>query len=303
MQPTKVNYLNTIRDHFAEITYTNSTLITYGWDHNVVNLDDSLVFRFPKRKKQVPRFKAEVKLLEHLAPQMPVPVPEYVYTPDDLSFGGYNLLSGTEMLPEIFNDLEENKRKAIAKQIGAFLSVLHSTPINLTKEAGFQEESGGYWWSQHHKRETLEKLKEKVFPKLSREDVEWVEHQFQEYLALSFSFDLTVIHSDLTADHILIDPVQGGVTGIIDFGDIEFSDPAIDFSGLWAYGNDFPEQTLSHYTGKVSNNFLERSKFPELVRYAEYMLKLEQGEKLPVSVSFEEFHESLTKVMASGLTL
>ncbi|MDO8425502.1 MAG: phosphotransferase, partial [bacterium] len=56
--------------------------------------------------------------------------------------------------------------------------------------------------------------------------------------------------SDLTSDHILFDKNSKKVSGIIDFGGIEISDPAVDFSKLWEYSEKLVDKVLSGYHSK-----------------------------------------------------
>jgi aminoglycoside 2''-phosphotransferase len=295
------HYIGLIKKYFPKIPLVSPKLITKGWDNDVVILDDKFVFRFPKREKYFDRFKAEIKLLRYLSPKMPVPVPDYQYTPGDLSFGGYKIIPGVEMTPEVFNTFTDSQKKRIAEQLGKFLSVMHDTSVEKAKEFGFEEEDEGYWWSRNHTEQTLQGLREKVFPKLTKEEIDWVEQQFDQYSSLSFDFEITVIHSDLVGDHIFVDPEKGMVTGIIDFADTEFSDPALDFAGMWHYGEQFPQQVLNNYEHKTDSDFLKRSKFPILVHMVGNMLEIENGNKLPVT--FEESRKKLNECMASGLSL
>lgn len=295
------HYEKLIKQNFPEVPFDNSKLITKGWDNDVVILDSKFVFRFPKREKYFDRFKAEVRLLRYLAPKMSIPVPDYQYTPEDLSFGGYRMIPGVEMTPEVFDKFTDSQKKVIAEQLGKFLSVMHATPVEKAKEFGFEEEEEGYWWSRSHTEQTLQGLREKVFTKLNKEEIVWIEHQFSQYLSLSFDFEITVIHSDLVGDHIFVDPDKGTVTGIIDFADTEFSDPALDFAGMWHYGEQFPKQVLDNYAHRVDSDFLKRSKFPILVHMVGNMLEIENGNNLPVT--FEESRKKLNECMNSGLSL
>lgn len=294
-------YLGRIRQAFPDLAFTTSRLIEKGWDHDVVVLDERVVFRFPKQDPYHTRFKAEVALLDYLRPRLPLPVPHYVYRVPDTAFGGYDMLPGTELVPEIFPRLNADEREHLARQLGGFLSALHATPLPIAKQAGFEQEDGGYWWSRENTERTWRGLKSKIFSKLDRDEVAWIEHQFERYLSLSMDFEITVIQSDFTSDHILVDRDGHTVTGIIDFGDIEFADPALDFAGLWEYGPGFPEMVLAHYTGPAGKDFLERSKFPRLVHMVGNMLEIEEG--LHANVSYATCRKQLREVMRSGLTL
>ena len=78
-------------------------------------------------------------------------------------------------------------------------------------------------------------------------------------------------------------------------------DSALDFAGLWDYGNWLPEKTLASYTGRVNKDFLQRSKITRLLGMIGNMLDVINGEDLPVT--FEQSKEELRKTMESGLTL
>lgn len=294
-------YLARIRAQFPALTFASSRLITTGWDNDVVILDEALAFRFPKRDDYGAKFKAEVRLLEYLAPRSPLPVPEYTYLADGLEFGGYLMLRGAEMRSSLFSELAPSQRLGIAAQLGEFLSVMHATPIELARDFGFVDEPEGYRWNPARTASIFDDVRNLVLPRLSTEESNWIEHQFNRYLSLGFDAGIRVIHSDFVGDHIFVDPGAGRVSGVIDFADVAFADPAIDFSGLWDIGEAFVQQVLAHYHGLVDDDFLERAKFPALVHMVANMLEIAQGQAIPVS--FDSCRASLAQVMVSGLSL
>jgi aminoglycoside 2''-phosphotransferase len=292
-------YIDLVREKFPDMSFTNTTFITKGWDNDVLLLDDTYVFRFPKREKSKQRFAAEVKLLEHLQSETPLPIPEYKYLSDEPPFGGYKIIEGQEMTPSLFNELDASSQEKIAKQLGDFLSFLHSTPIEVAKTVGFQEEPGGYWWSRERTAERYERLQTLVFPNLTEEEVAWARHQFETYLALDFNFELTITHSDIKGDHIFF--ADNKVTGIIDFAEVEIGDPALDFTGLWDYGEEFLLKVLDHYGCDTKDAFLKRSKLPRLVRNLGNMLKITEGRTLPVT--YEDCYKRQQNIIALGISL
>ncbi len=54
-----------------------------------------------------------------------------------------------------------------------------------------------------------------------------------------------LLHADLGGEHLLIDPDTSRVTGIIDWTDMEWGDPARDFSGLARWRPDLLDAALS----------------------------------------------------------
>lgn len=57
------------------------------------------------------------------------------------------------------------------------------------------------------------------------------------------------MHNDISPDHVLVDPSDGALVGLIDFADAMCGDPVLDLAGLvgWA-GFGFCEQVLDAYT-------------------------------------------------------
>ena len=99
---TKRRYLNLIAEYFPDVAHGKVRFIRHGWDNDVLILDERLVFRFPKRSKYFRRFKAETRFLRHMRGKFSVAVPDYVYLPDDLGFGGYPIIRGRPMRRSLF---------------------------------------------------------------------------------------------------------------------------------------------------------------------------------------------------------
>lgn len=69
---------------------------------------------------------------------------------------------------------------------------------------------------------------------------------------------LVFCHNDLGGEHVLIDPVSGLPSGVIDWSDARLTDPAVDFALLWFdLGADVVTAALEAY-GAVADDFVER---------------------------------------------
>ena len=292
-------YIDLITKKFPAVSFTNTTLITKGWDNDVVLLDNNYVFRFPKRENSKNRFPAEVKLLKYLATDSPLPIPAYNLISTEPAFGGYTIIDGKEMEPGLVKELDRNTQELIAKQLGDFLAFLHSTPLTVAHDAGFQEEPNGYWWGEKRTSERYERLQKLVFPNLTQKEVIWTTHQFETYLDLDFSFKRTVTHSDIKSDHIFFK--DNKISGIIDFAEVEIGDPALDFAGIWSYGEEFLIKVLNYYNHTKTDDYLQRSQFPNLVRNLGNMLKIAEGRTLPQT--YETFYKKQRNIIDSGASI
>ena len=88
----KNKLIQEIKEHFPKLKFKESKLITCGFDHVVLMLDDKYIFRFPKDKYYKKKIKIEMNLLNVLKSKTKVAVPDYQFVPKDKSFGGYKLI-------------------------------------------------------------------------------------------------------------------------------------------------------------------------------------------------------------------
>src|SRR5438128_4318930 len=99
-----------------------------GWDNTVCLVNNSLVFRFPRRRIAVPLIETEVRLLPWLSEQVPLAIPNpcYVGSPSTdypCMFAGYSLIPGHSMTAAKVTD---DARQAMARPLAQFLAALHS---------------------------------------------------------------------------------------------------------------------------------------------------------------------------------
>src|SRR5690242_18459196 len=110
---------------FPDLHVENCTFLAEGWDSSAWAINDTLVFRFPKRAEVAGWLGKEIGLLPALAPALPVAVPRFMYiaqsgAPTDpaLPFAGYPALRGDflDMRPELLA-----AGSPLLGQLGAFL--------------------------------------------------------------------------------------------------------------------------------------------------------------------------------------
>ena len=176
-------------------------------------VDERLVFRFPKSAEAQERFARELRLLQRLKGRVGIGVPDYAYRVADDSFGGYRMLPGVELRPELFAALSEQSQDRVARQIAACLSALHATPLATATELGYPHEPDGYDWSPADVRAWQARLEKFLFPKISADERRWIARQIENYLSLGFDFSLVLAHGDVTQDHLLWDAAAGELGG------------------------------------------------------------------------------------------
>ncbi len=218
--------LELIQQQFPELDARTIRFLGAGWDNTVFLIDEKLVFRFPRREIALPLLEAEWSLLPKLAPRLPLPIPFPKWRGSPTSvfpwpFIGHPMLPGTTACRAHLSDKE---RSALAKPIAQFLAALHATPHSLISDCPIPTDN----LSRIDARKILSKI-EPCLEELSSLKL------FQKKLSLpsADTFRLptatAVVHGDFYVRHLLLDE-KHHLTGIIDWGDLHFGDPAIDLA-------------------------------------------------------------------------
>jgi len=244
-------YLSRIKETFPQLFWQDAKLISSWWTNDVIILDNSLVFRFPKEDFAIKNFQNEVKLLNSIAPYISANIPKYSHIASD--FWGYNIIKWKRIRK---SDICNNYYN-IASFLGKFLSELHSIDINNIS------------WIELdlHKHYTL-----------NMDYVNYIQKQFYE-IKNQIDYDLyiaaisfiekshpinikhkTLTHFDLQLTNILFSQEKWMITGIIDFSEAVIYDPAIDFRYFLEYGDFFIKKVLENYKFN-DDSLLERTKF------------------------------------------
>lgn len=73
------DYEKRIREVYPELTVIHSKMNEIGQNNDVLIINDSLVFRFPKYREGIRKLKKETSVLEGIEGNIPLPVPYPIY--------------------------------------------------------------------------------------------------------------------------------------------------------------------------------------------------------------------------------
>lgn len=232
-----------------------------GDDFLVLLVNGSLVFRFPRRRDAEERLALEARLLPLIAPRLPTHVPEYVFRWDGGAefphrFVGYARIPGEPLDP---CRLGEEPRARCAKAVAGFLTALHRIPTG--EVAGALGEPGDSEPWREWYRERLDEVATHIEPRTDAALGRALRGEFEEFLATtSRSIAPALVHRDLGAEHLLVDPPTGRLEGVIDWADATLGDAAFDFTGLLDHPR-FLDEVLAAYQGPVDRHFRDRLGF------------------------------------------
>lgn len=230
---------------FPTLRVATCRYLSEGWDSSAWEVNDSLVFRFPKRAEVADWLRREIALLPSLAAALPVPIPHFTHiaiagAPNDpaLPFVGYPKLAGRflDQSPELLHPASP-----LLPHLAAFLRALHAFPLDRAVACGV---TPGSWvaWRDHWHAFAARAMRDDD-PALDPPTRAWVAATRDAFLAELARAErpVALLHHDLALEHILVDPPGERITGVIDWGDVWIGDPALDFA---AFAHDCDPATL-----------------------------------------------------------
>jgi aminoglycoside 2''-phosphotransferase len=244
-----------VRDQFPDIDVSAVGRIGEGWDNEVYAIGE-WIFRFPRHAEVVPWLEREIELMSIVERALSGLVPHFEKfgTRSErfpYPFVGYRRLQGLAV-----DDANGTDVEPLAVDIADAFSRLHSIDTGGVPPtpAGWENETWEDWRS--YDEEDIDDILE-ILPETLVPDAE----PFLRGKVPPPPFDgpRRFVHNDICADHVLVDPRTGNLTGLLDFGDAMVGDSAGDFVGLITIGGyAFIDRTLGHYRLPIDETFRER---------------------------------------------
>lgn len=251
-------YEDRIRELFPELNIESISINREGLLNDAVVVNHELVFRFAKTGFGFKDPLAEAKVLHFLRKYITLKIPEPFYESAELL--AYRFIPGETLRRDLLLKLAEPDQQAIADQLAQFFKELHGIPPadasdhEMPMADALMKYDG---WVNVFRR-----IQEKVFPLLLPHVRDWATEHFETHLAdkRNFEYPLRMIDSDIPAYHVLFDPQQKRLSGIIDFGCAGLGDPAIDLGVIiYNYGESFLDRFYRVYP--EAKDYVKRARF------------------------------------------
>jgi aminoglycoside phosphotransferase (APT) family kinase protein len=243
-----------VRAAVPELDVNDAVALEGGWDSFVLEVDGEWIFRFPRRAEVEETLWVEIALLPALGPALPAAVPRFVHVVDEPAlFVGYRKIGGAPLTPD-------RETAQGAGDLGRFLGALHSFPVAAARRAGVSGGDAADWRGKQQR--LVAELEPEVAPLLPSHDRAVAHRTFADFLDDDANFDFAPapIHYDVGPTHLLVAD-DGGLEGVIDWGDAAVGDPAADLAWpLHGAGDDFARAVFDAYPG-ASEPLRERALF------------------------------------------
>jgi len=224
-----------------------------GWDNYVVKVDNKYIFRFSRDGGAYRVIKMEFDVLSKLKLKLPknIKVPDFIYynLDSDYPFVGYEMIQGKFLSKELFYEMEGEKKEQFLENMAEFINILHSLDVK-SCELDIIDPVENY-------KMRYKEFKDKAYKYFNEEIRNKTDLLFESYFNNKnmYKYIPTVIHGDLSTDHIII--TDDGI-GIIDFGDTRIYDGAYDFQWAYLLGKDIFEKILKKYNKQIDDYFIDR---------------------------------------------
>ncbi len=246
-------YQASIAQQFAQLDLSGFRPLGEGGVFRVFETDSGLVWRCLKRPVGEAGLDLEIRLLSELSSAVSLPIPQYEYVSDRTispRFVGYRKIEGVPFTRERLAGCQSDRPW---RQLARFLTDLHRFPLERARTFGVPSSTPDerrVQWTQWSGR-----VRQHVYPLLNERQRIWAEHTLSDLLSDDAMFDYTpsFCHGDLWAEHILFDPAQEKLTGVIDFESACLGDPAGDWTAVWLdHGEGVIETLLADYAGPAN---------------------------------------------------
>jgi len=122
---------------FPEHESASFRLLTQGWDSVAVDVDDRLIFKFPRHEEARRRLVVEASVLDIVRPAVSLPVPRLtLHGTPAAPFSRHGKIAGEHLLTAEYERLPERDRQRLACDLALFYAELHRLPTDDMASAG-----------------------------------------------------------------------------------------------------------------------------------------------------------------------
>ncbi|MFZ5672675.1 MAG: phosphotransferase family protein [Pseudomonadota bacterium] len=132
-------YRNTIVHAFPELAGAHFRPLTMGFHSLALDVDDRLIFKFPKGPEAERALRREARILAAVRPHLSMPVPDLVLIEEPMLFSRHTKIKGEHLLAEHYGKLPSDARERLAEALARFYAELHALDPHMMCEAGVTE--------------------------------------------------------------------------------------------------------------------------------------------------------------------
>jgi aminoglycoside 2''-phosphotransferase len=268
-----------------------------GWTNLMLEADGRWMFRLPRWPQSAQKIGFEVRLLEYLSQRLSVNVPDPVLVgtlrkPEGWPFVAYRKLPGRPLGD--LGALDRADRARLSKFLLRLFTELAGLPRAPLNRIGVRPGNKPAWSTRF---EALRRRYEKTGPgNLSAGLRREISRRFDEFegLLCRSRYRPVLLHGDLWPSHILWNSASHRPTGVIDWEDSRFGDPAFDLTALDGIGTNFMDELVAARKRPDDKLFDERLRFyRRIIPLPGLLFGIETGRKALVHAHLRQLQASL----------
>lgn len=121
--------LSALRDiitaRFPALENASFHLLSEGWDSVAVDVDDRIIFKFPRHERGEAALRREVNILGLVGASVDMPVPALALFETPLVFSRHDKIAGDHLVTPQYEALDDAARQALGAAMGHFYAQLH----------------------------------------------------------------------------------------------------------------------------------------------------------------------------------
>lgn len=225
-----------LHEQFSSLNIEDIKYMSEGWDNIIFLVNKNIIFRVPRRKAAIRLMERENILLNNLPsfPNIQTPVLKYQIRPTIMHpYPGqcYEMIKGCSGYQASLSEQDRSENIII---LANFLKQLHSIDENQAREMGAISQGFG---SRANIDETIKVFKERVDEILTRKIIDinmvYLRDEINIVQEMVLPEDNCFVHGDLDCRHLIFNKKK--LTGIIDWGDTDITNRAIDLAIVWTF--------------------------------------------------------------------
>lgn len=221
-------------------------------DFNVAIVDNSLVYRFPKRKVNFQKLIFEKRVLDIISPKLSVEIPNVELINWELF--KYKFIPWKNMEEIDFTRLSDKNKENFVNTIVNTLKELHSIELDFFNFLELEKDKSK--WGDILSKDIYDRLNWKV----NNYSIKKIEKYLHDYFSLKFN-NYAFIHTDMKKANIIMDDTNYTINWIIDFSNWRLTGIEEEFIFFLEFWEDIFNEIVKKYLWKLDNAFIERVKF------------------------------------------
>lgn len=232
---------------FPDLKIDSIQVTNNGWDNMVVEVNDHLIFRFPKNnefafyKDAKTSFDIEVRILDILKDKISLQIPKIEFLGKAYTYMGYRKIPGGDLTYEIFDSLNTEQKERVISDVATFLHEIHNAISSDKARIIGVADVDVSPYSSARKAELLNKIKNELV-------VNFIEETVQEYDSMmKEEVESVFLYNDLHTENMAFDATAKKLNGVFDFSDIMVGDVNLDFQSLYKFNPSVMKAVAEKY--------------------------------------------------------